>query len=248
MGIGRKTLVALVLVVPVFGLAAGVAQAGSVGYQFRIAGNKNVPTFRLTNKSTSAEITSFTLTIGDTKFNFDFHRPYPSLLKINPEIGGTFDAPDLVQDKVRVNKMQVNYTDFQPGEFHRFKLDIDPDSKNKRIDYRSVLFDLGGNSSADNAKVTVNFSNGKTLSGYLPDYAGPNLAGKKYAYTQWLNLSANNPNPDDTSNPGGNDNIGGGSNNPPTPAVPLPAGVWAGLSMLGTLGAWRGAKRVLRTA
>jgi len=135
-------------------------------FTFEIYGDSNKPFMKFTNRSQSASITEFIVTIGDTAFNFDF------AFKQNTgtSAGMTWKrvTPD-ADDMGGVRSDQVQYHNFQgfiPGRSFTFQTDIDPDNANKVEDLRKVLFNNG---SAPNSVVTANFSNGVSLSYTLPD-------------------------------------------------------------------------------
>lgn len=161
---------------------ASAAHAQTTGYSLQLSGNNfNEPVLRLTNTSDAAQLTAFSLTIGDTAFNFDS----VSNENVTPVGSLTFSLVTPDRDGsggVRSNSVEYTFAGFDPGELFLFETDVDPDSINQTVDYRTVLFDLGGSSSADNSLVSVLFSNGVTLSGNLPDFT-PNTANT-YLFAQ----------------------------------------------------------------
>ncbi|KKL80563.1 hypothetical protein LCGC14_2003520, partial [marine sediment metagenome] len=70
---------------------------------------------------------------------------------------------------------------FGPGLSFQFQADLDPDADNVVTDYKSILFDVNGSSSADNSALTVTFSGGDVLQGQLPDFAAD--PGNVYVFT-----------------------------------------------------------------
>ncbi len=125
--------------------------------------NFNAPIFNLTNIGT-AEITNFSLTIGDTRYNYD------AFAYITSDSAYTLLSPDTVNANVRSNIMEISFDDMAMGDVFRANVDIDPDPSSGlsvQVDAREVLFNNNGR---PNAVVTVDFDNGETLTGTLPDY------------------------------------------------------------------------------
>ena len=91
------------------------SQAATVGYTFEIFGDLNVPDVKLTNDSTVDSITQFTMTIGDTAYNFDAVYNI-----VNPSsIGYTLNTPDASSSGgVRSNIDDLTFTglSFSPGD------------------------------------------------------------------------------------------------------------------------------------
>lgn len=156
---------------------AALAQAATTtGYSFLISGNANVPTVQLTNTSTNADITGFSMTIGNTAYNFDaaYHEVLGSVgsfTRISPD---TNDGGG-----VRSDVAAYSFTGFNPGEMFQFQVDVDRDSSNTSEQYYNVLFNNG---TAPNSLLVVSFSNNMTLRGILPDYsAGPHAFSQSTA-------------------------------------------------------------------
>lgn len=152
----------IALAVACFGVSA---DAAVVGYTLKLSGDHDIPTMRLTNDSAAAKIDAFSLTIGDTDFNYnevenrDGTGGPDSIAQDSPSIG---DRSDVVK---------FTFSGFEPSEYFQFDVDIDEDSSETIEDYRQVLFDLDGSESSDNALSTVTFSDGQELSGRLLDFA-----------------------------------------------------------------------------
>lgn len=144
-------------------VATGAAHSATTGFTLNISGDTNVPTLQLTNDSTSALLTGFNLSIGNTAFNFD------AAYFVVP---GTVDrwtlvSPDANDGGVtRTDLLQFTFAGFDPGEVFQFRADVDRDSSNTTENYRTVLFNNG---SAPNAVATAFFSDGKTLMATFPD-------------------------------------------------------------------------------
>jgi hypothetical protein len=149
------------------GLLAGAsAQAGIVGYELNInnpvfnteSGVNNVPDIRLENTSSlssNAQISDFTLTIGDTDFNFDFVRNESVFFNTGDALGFTRNAPDSDNDHVGPDLIDYDFTGFDARDIFQFEVDVDPDVGEVVQDYRSILF--------PQSLLTVTFTNGKQL-------------------------------------------------------------------------------------
>ncbi len=135
-------------------------------YQFEITtvgATADVPFFKLNNLSTGGEqITQFTITIGDLARNFDGANS-----EVHNITSFTLNTPDSsFSGGVRDDLIDYSLTGFDSGEFFHFRGDVDPDSFDTGIDFRTVLFNNGA---ALNSVITVFFSNGQNLSQTLPD-------------------------------------------------------------------------------
>ena len=142
--------------------AASMSAASAATVGFELDGHKKVRNFAffsLTNTSSDAQIESMSLTIGKKKFNFDI---------VRAEAGTRIVKGDTRNNKARHDEIEMAFNNFQAGETTRFRLDIDRDRKKKRnkADYSKVLFNNGR---AQNALITVTFSNGEVLSTFLDD-------------------------------------------------------------------------------
>ncbi len=153
-----------------FTLAAGcfalcistAAHAATVGFSLVFSGNTNTPNLSLTNDSSTAVLTQFTLSIGDTGFNFD--------LVGNLACGGctaTLNDPDGNDSGgLRTDLMKLSFSGFDPGETASWRTDIDQDTANTIEDYSVVLFN---NMIAPNSIATATFNDGNVLAFVLPD-------------------------------------------------------------------------------
>ncbi len=164
MRIGKKLAMMGVLLAGL--LLVGQANAALVGYEFQIFGNNNVPTVTLENLSSSADITRFIMTIGNTVYNFDaaYHEVLTgitSFTRVSP------DAND--SGGVRSDQDEYTFVGFAPGGIFKFDTDVDRDNANTTENYRTVLFNNGA---VPNSTLTVEFTGGWSLSGTLPDYSG----------------------------------------------------------------------------
>lgn len=160
-------------------------QAGNVS-QHELFSMRDMPYIQLMNTSPTpnAEITRFSLTIGNLMSNLH-HFDWARVIDVSPGI--TFQAvmPDTGNGNVRSDAIDFIFTGFTPGKLIRFQSDIDNDQGNVDLftDFRQVLFDLGGSSMSDNAVATATFSAPGLLSNSiqrtLPDFAqiGPTNLG-----------------------------------------------------------------------
>ena len=124
---------------------------------------RNRPYLMLTNTSTvdnggdgNADLTSFSMTIGDTSQTFDWSR----LVSASPGVGVTLVTPDTLDNHSKNDVITYSFTGFTPGKDIIFHIDIDPKSNtaNPFSDYRQVLFTLnGGSNTAGNSETSATF-------------------------------------------------------------------------------------------
>lgn len=148
--------------------AAILQQAGAVS-QHELFSMRDMPYLQLINTSfdtPSAEITRFSLTIGDLMNNLH-HFDWAKVIDVSPGMTWQFVMPDTVPGNVRSDAIDIVFTGFTPGKLIRIQTDIDNDQGNVDLftDFRQVLFDLGGISDSDNAVATASFS----APGFLPN-------------------------------------------------------------------------------
>ena len=127
----------------------------------RIA-NRNMPFIEVTNNSDSTgNLTEFSITIGDTDYNFsnDYFGDYAVLSNSTPDVNISS-----IQSTGDVLTLLFGDGGLAPGELVRFGIDIDPDAgladAYPHADFRLVLFDMNnmdGNGTSDNAVVTGRF-------------------------------------------------------------------------------------------
>ena len=150
----------------VIGLSLGlasVAHAATVGFTLNLSGNNNVPTLVLTNNSTSALLTDFSLTIGDTSKNFD------SVDDTVAPLGGSFvsSVPDANDGGgSRADTIEIEFSGFDPTEFAQWTSDVDKDTANTIQNYEIVLFNNGA---LANSVATATFGDGTILALTLDD-------------------------------------------------------------------------------
>lgn len=127
---------------------------------------RDAPYFVLENTSTKsnggsgkAQLSQFTISIGDKNFNFDW-------LKINTKYTSpgvkllSVTGTDTVQGGKAGDTVVLKFSGFEPGMRVVFQVDIDPDKANAfpLADYRTVLFTLnGGDNPAGNSQTSASF-------------------------------------------------------------------------------------------
>lgn len=145
------------------------AAASAASFQLDIGGNRNVPTFLITNTSASDQIVSFNFTIGDPGFAFDFYEAV-----VAPDVA-TFAFDDLSfgrgggsNDEGNTNpSLDITFTGFDAGERFQFGADVDTIPVRVGIqNFEEVFF---GNGTADNAMVSVAFVSGAVIGLTLPE-------------------------------------------------------------------------------
>ena len=133
----------------------------------------------LWNRSNTAEITDFSMTIGDTSFNFD-----RAGLESIPTDTGTaltyaLNSPDAANGIVRDDTLSYSFGGFDPTDQFGFRFEIDPDSFDDLADYRTVLFNNGA---APNTVISVSFMDGiftETLDVTMLDDGDPTNASPR---------------------------------------------------------------------
>lgn len=150
-----------------FLLAAGLATAATTAsaatsFDLTFSGDPNIPNVTLTNTSTTAQLLTFSISIGLLTRNFD------SIGISTSPAGGTSTVTtgDLLNDGPRTDSLALSFTDFDPGESMSFATDIDSDSGNTIEDYRNTLFNNG---TGPNSELTATFSDGASVSFTIPD-------------------------------------------------------------------------------
>lgn len=188
---------------------AGAAEASTVG--FNLLGQNfrsDKAGFTLINTSATASIQSIQLSIGDTRYNFDS-------VRFGANANGTVYYGDTGEGGARTKNLSLGFKGFTSQKAVWFELDIDQDINNNNsghvADYRYVLFNNGV---ANNATITVRFTDGTVLTQAILDRGG--MGPRSVSPYQRLAMVA----PDYPDNGGGSN--GGGSSMDPSP-VPLPA-------------------------
>ncbi|MBI3836517.1 MAG: PEP-CTERM sorting domain-containing protein [Planctomycetia bacterium] len=134
---------------------------------------RTMPYVELINKSTTADITELSMTIGDLSKNFD----WASLVDASPGVHFSLQTPDGVAGGIKSDVLTIKFTGFAPNDFVRFRTGLSPDNPNTTpiMDYRLVLFHMNaGTDTSQNSQVTVTFAGtagGGTLTNPLPNFA-----------------------------------------------------------------------------
>lgn len=140
-----------------------------MSFDLQIA-NPSTAIFRLTNTSTSAQITGFSATIGDTGKNFDLVNNINAFADPGLDLAWTLNSPDTLQDNVRSDIVSWSLTGFDPGDRFDFNADIDDDIiGNTPESFDQILFNNGV---LPNSVITVWFADGGitgSISMALPD-------------------------------------------------------------------------------
>lgn len=153
---------------------------------------RNRPFFLLQNTSTAAnggdgaaELTSFSMTIGDTSQTFDWSR----IVLKSPGVTATLVTPDRLDNHAKSDVITYNFTGLTPGKIVLFHVDIDPKlaTAHPFSDYRQVLFTLnGGANTADNSETSATFvDNNQTIDAAPtpwnnPIDSGPTVFGMQF--------------------------------------------------------------------
>lgn len=153
------------LAVAIIGAMSGAAAAATVGYALKVSsggalgGTLDAPGFTLTNLSDAGlTISSIHFTIGDTTRNFD------SVTSLVAPAGGTISLTtgDTANNGARTDDFMIAFTGFDATEVATWRTEIDPDSSNAALDFRTVFFNNGG-PSIPNSVATVLFSDSRSI-------------------------------------------------------------------------------------
>ncbi|MBL9125356.1 MAG: hypothetical protein JNG90_17090 [Planctomycetaceae bacterium] len=153
------------LAVPVVGYSLQILEGttggggGPLMASAQLMAAQDTPLFMLSNTSTEALITSFSITIGNLSYNFD-------AVTFNPNQGNTkvtSVTPDQAQGGARSDLLTLTFSNFAASTAFSFRADIDRDSDNglSLTNFRTVL------TGATPATVTVAFSDGSSLTNTL---------------------------------------------------------------------------------
>lgn len=170
------------------------ASAAIVGYSLLVSGNAanypasstlelpaspNTPLLRLTNTSTSTQISSFSITVGNTTYNFDSGRS--ESFSAGAAISSTLVGPDSNNfGGLRADSVGYSFTGFDASEFFQFQADLDIDGSDSTEDFTTVFFNNGANA---NSVITVSFSDGTVLSQTIPENPSASDANE-YTFAQ----------------------------------------------------------------
>lgn len=147
-----------------------------------IQNNFNVPRFTLTNTSTEGEeIVSFSITIGDEEnFFYDFVADLDSMpvgsaayVATETNTGAQLLVGDRVNDRSGTSELNWGFDDFQSGERLVFEADIDPiEAQNGGRQSVDSRYSFLNNGEAENATMTVVFSDGSVARNTFADVSG----------------------------------------------------------------------------
>ncbi len=105
-------------------------------------------------------------TIGDRSYNFDFVSNAATVVDTGAMMLNKLKLPDEVDDGFRGDFITWRFLGFSTGDAFRFDVDLDPDSFDDTVDYRTIMFNNGA---TRNAAVLARFDNGDRLLAKLPD-------------------------------------------------------------------------------
>ena len=133
---------------------------------------RETPLFRLTNTSTEAEVTELSIDINNDRYVFDAMIVAESPHGMNVQLRNPHESQ---HSNGTTSVLTLSFEDqpLRPSESFAFWLDIDPAQHAVGmgfVDYRNILFDLGGYDRADNTIVNVTFDNGADSSIPLYDF------------------------------------------------------------------------------
>lgn len=162
LALGALTGGALAGDIPTYGATFTIANGNGGGSPF------NTVAFALTNNAdTGVALTQMSLTIGDTRFSYDFL--YLSEESFTPATSGptaTLTQGDRTDDFIGPDVFSYAFTGFNPGVTFRGQWDIDDLEPVFDVDARTVLFNNGD---APNAVLTLTFADGTIVSSTLTD-------------------------------------------------------------------------------
>jgi hypothetical protein len=188
------------------------------------------PFIELKNTSDTSPITSLSMTVGNTARNFDWAK----MVEASPGVTFSLQSPDALYGLAQSDLLIINFTNFDPGDFVRFRVGLSPDAvgANPIVDYRTTFFTLNGTDTTNNSIVSVTYqtANGPmTATNVMPNYTIDGHSPTSMTFP--CNFGQ------DTVTPFGMNGSGGDV------PVPEPAGV--GLAALGLAGmlAWRASRR-----
>ncbi|XDA96987.1 VPLPA-CTERM sorting domain-containing protein [Sulfitobacter sp. LCG007] len=254
------TMMKLLMLACAVSLSATAGFAASTGYDVKIKGSSDAPSVKIMNKSTSAAITSFSISVGNRSYEFDSVK----------SLKGGSKGLDGGKQKLKKgsksngaggsNKVKLKYSGFDAGEFAKFRTELDKNGKNEtNADFRDVLF---GNGKGKNAVIKVAFSDGTVLRqrlGVNKAMGDKDMDSRSFRFSKSAEIAGVN-NSDAQGIPSGSGGTGsttlpngvtvpGNSGEAAAPAnlspVPLPAG---GLLMVSGLGAFAALRRRRRAA
>ncbi|MEN1679031.1 MAG: hypothetical protein AAGJ46_05530 [Planctomycetota bacterium] len=135
--------------------------------------NRSRPYIEVRNTSTieTANITEFSMTIGDIAY--DFGDSVLGAFAVVSQYSAEGLTVDSISSPTNGDDIRIAFggDGLAPGEVVRFQVDIDPETSTQFIhpDFRTVFFDLEENGDADNSVMTATFENGRPISVRLQD-------------------------------------------------------------------------------
>jgi hypothetical protein len=160
-------------------LLSGPAE-GKPLFEVQLA-NPGVSIFRVENLSTaSEELTSLTVFIGDTDWNFDIVGNFTSMQDTGAPLTPALIEGDMAQDLIRVDQLQIDFTGFEVGDRFQFDADLDEDAiGNTSSDFRTIYWN---NDPANNAVITLFYRKADQTSDHVA-FTFPDDSIDKTSYT-----------------------------------------------------------------
>jgi hypothetical protein len=135
-----------------------LAQYAAVKPQGALLLERTNPYIQLDNTSDDPDalLTQFTMSIGDASKNFDWAK----LITASPGVTFSLESPDLVAGSLKNDLLVINFTNFKPGDFVRFRVGLSPDDRHGSmvIDYRNVLYHMNAIDTSHNSVLNVTFN------------------------------------------------------------------------------------------
>lgn len=219
--------------------------ANDYGFEFSLTPTNtygfDAPRIGLRNTG-AAQITGLQITLGDTSYNFDGVVDNAT----SGDVEFTVMNPDVVNDGIRSDVLEILYTNFDEGNTWSAVVDFDQDNEGTEIgsieDARLSLFGTEGSGddgagTTEASQIAVTFEDGFVLQHEFPsnfedgDDNGPNdniefsVVDNLYRFSQFV--------PAETDGGGDGDGDGGPA------VVPTPAAAVTGLTLLASLGVAR---------
>lgn len=151
---------------------APAAHAATTGFELVFEGSVNLPQVSVTNTGDVGSISAFTITIGDTAFNFDATDSEVASAGITATRGAGIDSNNL--GGLRSDTISYTFTGFTPGRSFEFRTDIDRDNANTAEDFRTRVL--------PNGSISVSFTDGLTGSLFADLSDGANTTGNRFAF------------------------------------------------------------------
>jgi len=114
--------------------------------------------------------------VGDTSRGFDIATIAGA--STSASVRATVVSPDGVNDGIRSDSLEVEFTGLSPAKSVSIATDLDRSDANSTEDFTRVFFNNGD---LPNSTVRVEFSNGSVLTQTLPDGSAP---GNVFVFSQ----------------------------------------------------------------